>query len=262
MGEIREFRSNGSGIPRQSVPLRLAAVVVGDISGCGRPPRSDEEGMRRRIERIERELIEPSILEHHGRPVKTTADGFVAIFDSPVEAARCSIIIQQSMVERNQSPSKHPSIEYRIGVNLGEAITDPDDICGEGVHIASRLAAIAGPSQVCISGSIYEQIKHKLFYGYKSLGDRKVKNIAGRVTVYRMLPDPDAFHRIRRRREIFLISLLSLTLLVIASGGIWCLIGQSHRNVVATQAANHPDRAPVVQTVFVPTYSSPRGDSR
>jgi class 3 adenylate cyclase len=92
MGEIREFRSNTSGIPRQPEPLHLAAVVVGDISGCGRPMRSDEEEMRRRIQRIERELIEPSILEHHGRLVKTTADGFVAIFDSPVEAARCSII--------------------------------------------------------------------------------------------------------------------------------------------------------------------------
>jgi class 3 adenylate cyclase len=225
MGEIREFRSNGNGIPPQSVPLRLAAVVAGDISGCGRPTRSNEEGVRRRIERIERELIEPSILEHHGTLVKTTAEGFVAIFDSPVEAARCSTVIQQSMVERNQSRSRNPSIEYRIGVNLGEVTTDPDDICGEGVHIASRLATIAEPSQVCISGGIYEQIKHKLFYGYESLGDRKVRNIAGRVTVYRMLPDPDAFHRIQRRREIFLISLLSLTLLVIAGGGIWCLLG-------------------------------------
>jgi class 3 adenylate cyclase len=218
--------------------------------------------MRRRIQRIERELVEPRVVEHHGRLVKTTADGFVAIFDSPVEAARCSIMIQQSMVERSQSLSRHPTIEYRIGVSLGDVITDPDDICGEGVHIASRLAAIAGAGQVCISGGIYEQIKPKLFYGYESLGDRKVKNIAGRVTVYRMLPDPDAFHRIRRRREIFLISLLSLTLLVIASGGIWYLFGQTHRNVVATQALNHQERARVVQSVFVPTHSSPRSDSR
>jgi class 3 adenylate cyclase len=250
MSEIREFRSNGSGISRQPVPLRLAAVVVGVISGCGRQTRSDEERMRRRIEAIERDLIEPSILEHHGGLVKTTADGFVAIFDNPVEAVRCSIIIRQSMVERNQSLPKLPSIEYRIGVNLGDVIADPDDICGEGVHIATRLAAIAGPGQVCISGGIYEQIKHKLFYGYEPLGDRKVKNIAGPVTVYRMLPDPDAFHRIRRRREIFLVSLLSLTLLVIASGGIWYLFGQPNRKVVAAQAANHPDRARAVENVF------------
>jgi class 3 adenylate cyclase len=237
MAEIREFRSNG-GIPRQSVPCRLAAVVVGDISGRASATPTDEEETSRRIRRIERELIEPGILQHHGRLVKSTADGFIAIFDNPVEAARCSVIIRQHIVERNQSLPRHPWIEYRIGVNLGDVITDPDDIYGDGVYAASGLAAIAGPGQVCISGGVYEQIRHKLFYGYESLGDRKVKNIAGPVTVYRMLPDSDAFHKIRRIREIILISLLSLTLLVIAGGGIWYLFGQPHRKVVAAETPN------------------------
>ena len=237
MAEIREFGSNG-GIPRQSVPCRLAAVVVGDISGRASATPTDEEETRRRIKRIERELIEPSILQHHGRLVKITADGFIAIFDNPVEAARCSVIIRQHIVERNQSLPRHPCIEYRIGVNLGDVITDPDDIYGDGVYAACGLAAIAGPGQVCISGGVYEQIRHKLFYGYESLGDRKVKNIAGPVTVYRMLPDSVAFHKIRRIREIILISLLSLTLLVIAGGGIWYLFGQPHRRVVAAEAPN------------------------
>jgi len=143
-----------------------------------------------------------------------------------------------------------PSIEYRIGVNLGDVITDPNDIYGDGVYAASGLAAIAGPGQVCISGGVYEQIKHKLFYGYESLGDRKVKDIAGPVTVYRMHPEPDAFHKIGRRREIILIFLLSLTLLVIAGGGIWYLFGQPHRRVVAAEAPNHPDLVQPAQIVF------------
>ena len=250
MGEIREFRSNASGIPRQSVPCRLAAVVVGDISGRASPTPTDEEETRRRIKQIERELIDPSILQHHGRLVKTTADGFIAIFDNPVEAARCSVIIRQGIVERNQSLPRHPWIEYRIGVNLGDVITDPYDIFGDGVYAASGLAAIAGPGQVCISGGVYEQIKRKLFYGYESLGDRKVKNIAGPVTVYRMHPEPGALHKIGRRREIILIFLLCLTLLVIAGGGIWYLFGQSQRKVVAAEAPNHPDRVQPVQSVL------------
>jgi class 3 adenylate cyclase len=241
MAEIREFGSNRSGIPRQSVPCRLAAVVVGDISGCASPTTTDEEETRHRTKRIERELIEPSILEHHGSLVKTTADGFTAVFDNPVEAARCSVIIRQRIVERNQSLPRYPWLEYRIGVNLGDVITDPNDVFGDGVYAASGLAAIAGPGQVCISGGVYEQIKHKLFYGYESLGDRKVKNLAGPVTVYRVLPDPDAVHKIRRRREIILISLLSLTLLVIAGGSIWYLFGQPHRKVIAAEAPNQTD---------------------
>jgi len=164
MGEILDFRSNGSGDPpRQSAPSRLAAIVAGNISGYSRLMQIDEEGTQDRVKRIERELIEPSILAHHGRLVKTTGDGFIAIFDSPVEAARCGIVVRQSMVERNALLPKHHRIEYRIGVNLGDVITEPNDVYGDGVNIASRLEAIAEPGQVYISGGIYEQIKHKLF---------------------------------------------------------------------------------------------------
>jgi class 3 adenylate cyclase len=234
MSEIRDLRSNAT--PRQSIPCRLAAVVVGDISGRAFPTPTNGEETHRRIKRIERELVEPSVLQHHGRLAKTTTDGFVAIFDNPVEAARCSVIIRQGIVERNQSLPAQPWIEYRIGVNLGDVVTDPNDIYGDGVYAASGLAAIAGPGQVCISGGVYEQIKQKLFYGYESLGDRKVENTAGPVTVYRMHPEPDAFHKIGRRREIILILLLSLTLLVIA-GGLWSLLGQPHRRAVAAEGA-------------------------
>ena len=99
MGEIRNFKSGkGDQPPRESSPRRLAAIVVGDISGYSRLMEIDEEGTHGRVKRIERGLIEPSIAGHHGRLVKTTGDGFIAIFDSPVEAVRCSIVIQQDPV--------------------------------------------------------------------------------------------------------------------------------------------------------------------
>jgi formylglycine-generating enzyme required for sulfatase activity/class 3 adenylate cyclase len=233
MGEIRDFRLNRSGDRRrQWAPCRLAAIVAGDISGYSRLMRIDEKGTRDRVKRIERELIEPTILAHHGRLVKTRGNGFIAIFDSPVEAARCGIVIRQCMVERNASLPKRHWIEYRIGVNFGDVITEPNDVYGDGVNIASRLEAIAEPGQVYISGGIYEQIKHKLFWEYESLGDRKVKNTADHpVSVYRVLPDLYAFHGIQRRRENILTFLLSLALLVIASGAIWYLFGQPHGKV-------------------------------
>src|SRR6185437_9776345 len=97
--------------------------------------------------------------------------------DSPVEAVRCGIVIQQNMVGRNTALPKHHWIEYRIGVNLGDVIIEATDVHGDGVNIASGLESIADSGQAYISGGIYEQIKHKLVCGYGSLGDRKVKNI-------------------------------------------------------------------------------------
>src|SRR3954466_16400922 len=186
MAEIHDIKSGrGGDPPREPRPRRLAAIVAGDISGYSRLMQIDEEGTHNRVKRIERDLIEPSIAEHHGNLVKTTGDGFIAIFVSPVEAVRCSIVIQQNLVGRNASIPKHHWIEYRIGVNLGDVIIETDDVYGDGVNVASRLEGIADPGQVYISGGIYEQIKHKLVCGYESLGDRKVKNITDPVRLPR-----------------------------------------------------------------------------
>ncbi len=232
MAEIRDFKSGRNTVPPDgAMPRRLAAIVAGDISGYSRLMQLDEEGTHSRVKRIERDLIEPTITEHHGKLVKTTGDGFIAIFDSPVEAVRCSIVIQQNLVGRNASLPKHYWIEYRIGVNLGDVIIETDDVYGDGVNIASRLEGIADPGQVYISGGIYEQIKHKLVCGYESLGDRKVKNITDPVRVYRVLPDPAAFNRTRKRRESILLFLLSLALLIIAGGSLWYMLLQPHGEV-------------------------------
>jgi formylglycine-generating enzyme required for sulfatase activity/class 3 adenylate cyclase len=232
MGEIRDFKSGKTGKPaREAAPRRLAAIVAGDIAGYSRLMEIDEEGTHGRVKRIERSLIEPSIVSHYGKLVKTTGDGFIAIFDSPVEAVRCAIVIQQDMVRRNASLPKHHWIEYRIGVNLGDVIIEATDIYGDGVNIASRLEGIADPGHVFISGGIYEQVKHKLVCAYESLGDRKVKNIADPIRVYRVLPDATAFNRMRRRRENILIFLLSLTLLIIAGSALWYVFWVPHGKV-------------------------------
>jgi formylglycine-generating enzyme required for sulfatase activity/class 3 adenylate cyclase len=228
MAQIRDFKTGRVGAPpREPMPRRLAAIVAGDISGYSRLMQIDEEGTHNRVKRIERDLIEPSIVEHQGRLVKTTGDGFIAIFDSPVEAVRCSIVIQQNLIGRNAALPKHHWIEYRIGVNLGDVIIEADDVYGDGVNIATRLEGIAQPGEVYISGGIYEQIKHKLVCGYESLGDRHVKNITDPVRVYRVLSDPAALQQNRKRREGVLIFLLGLALLFIAGGALWYMLSQT-----------------------------------
>ncbi|HEY9451520.1 MAG TPA: SUMF1/EgtB/PvdO family nonheme iron enzyme [Bradyrhizobium sp.] len=256
MAQIRDIKSGRGGEPtrgepsREPTPRRLAAIVAGDISGYSRLMQIDEEGTHTRVKRIERDLIEPTIREHHGRLVKTTGDGFIAIFDSPVEAVRSSIVIQQNVIGRNASIPKHHWIEYRIGVNLGDVIIETDDVYGDGVNIATRLEGIARPGEVYISGGIYEQIKHKLVCGYESLGDRKVKNITDPVRVYRVLPDPTALHENRKRREKILALLLVLALLIIAGGTLWQMVWPPRKS--ANQAS-----APVSAPVEVPKAPAP-----
>ncbi|MGY3587244.1 SUMF1/EgtB/PvdO family nonheme iron enzyme [Bradyrhizobium sp. USDA 4350] len=250
MGEIRDFKSGkpGKPPPGEAMPRRLAAIVAGDIAGYSRLMQLDEEGTHNRVKRIERDLVEPTIAEHHGKLVKTTGDGFIAMFDSPVEAVRCSIVIQQNMIGRNAAIARDHWIEYRIGVNLGDVIIEADDIFGDGVNVASRLEGIAAPGEVFISGGIYEQIKHKMVCGYESLGDKKVKNITDPVRVYRVLPDAAAYQRTRRRRESILLTLLGLAVAVIAGGVLWYMLAQPRSKPIdVAQVPPSPTASPAVQ---------------
>jgi formylglycine-generating enzyme required for sulfatase activity/class 3 adenylate cyclase len=181
---------------------RLAAILSADIKDFSRLMGMDEEGTLARVKRYRREIIDPTIAEHYGRIIKTTGDGFLAVFDSPLEAVRCAIVIQQSLVGRNASLPKQQWRRYRIGVNLGDVLIDPDDIYGDGVNIAARLQSLAEPGSVYISGGVYEQIKNKLVCGYQSLGDERLKNITDPVRIYRVLPDPEAVTQAKRRNRI------------------------------------------------------------
>ncbi|MCJ2051727.1 SUMF1/EgtB/PvdO family nonheme iron enzyme [Methylobacterium sp. J-070] len=164
-----------------------------DIAGYSRMMGHDEEGTHVRMTRYRRDIVEPTVAEHSGTIVKHMGDGFLAVFDSPLEATRCAIVIQQTIAARNAAVSdKTHWLQYRIGINLGDIIYESNDIFGDGVNIAARLQTAAKPGDVNISGGVYEQVKNKLVCGYQSLGDERLKNITDPVRIYRVLPDPSA----------------------------------------------------------------------
>ena len=241
MGKFVRFRGGkDSFVPPDGPVRRLAAILAADISGYSRLMTIDEEGTYARVTRQRRELIEPTIAEHHGKVVKYTGDGFLAMFDSPVEAVRCAIVIQQNMVGRNASLPRDQWILYRIGVHLGDVIVEPEDIYGEGVNIAARLEGIAGPGDLFISGGVYEQIKNKLVCAYQSLGDRRVKNITDPVNVYRVLPDPSALRQVRRMRwPTAMLAALSVSAIAIVGFASWYLLRQQKQGAIqASTPAN------------------------
>src|SRR5213078_5267859 len=97
---------------------------------------------------------------------------------------RCAIVIQQSVMGRNASLPKQHWILYRIGVNLGDVIAEPEDIYGDGVNVAARLEALAEPNGICISQTVYEQIRDKLSFPFEDIGQQLVKNISRPLHVF------------------------------------------------------------------------------
>ena len=155
---------------RQRVERRLAAVLVADVAGYSRLMELDEEGTHRRLSVLQRELIRAQIDQHHGKIIKNTGDGALVEFASVVDAVRCAVEIQRRMRARNADVPNDRRIEFRIGVNLGDVIVEPNDIYGDGVNVAARLEGLAEPGGLCISHTAYDQVRDKVPYPFVDKG--------------------------------------------------------------------------------------------
>jgi adenylate cyclase len=165
------------------VERRLTAILAADIAGYSRPMGEDEEGTHRGLKAHLREIVDPKIDEHRGRIVKNTGDGVLVELASVVDAVRWAAEIPRGMFDRNADLPEDTRINFRIGINLGDVIVEPEDIFGDG----ARLEALAEPGGVCISGVVRDQVRYRLPYSFEDAGEQSVKNIARPVHVYRIV---------------------------------------------------------------------------
>ena len=165
---------------------RLAAIFAGDIVGYSRLMGADEEGTLRQLKAHRKELVDPKITEHRGRIVKTTGDGILVEFVSVVDAVRCAVDIQRGMIERNAEVPADKHIQFRIGINVGDIISDGNDIYGDGVNVAARLEGLADPGGICVSRVVHDQVRDKLSFAFEDMGEKSVKNIARPIGVHRV----------------------------------------------------------------------------
>lgn len=170
------------------VDRRLAAILAADVAGYSRLMGVDEEGTLARLKSCRQALIDPKIGEHRGRIVKTTGDGMLVEFGSAVDAVRCAVEIQRAMANSFVDTPQEMSIQFRIGIHVGDIIIDSDDIFGDGVNIAARLEGIAEPGGICISDDAYRQIRGKTEIAYDDMGQQSLKNISEPMRAWRARP--------------------------------------------------------------------------
>src|SRR5215831_4880954 len=162
---------------------KLAAILHADVAGFSRLMGEDETGTHRALGEL-RGAVDPLIAAHGGRIVGTAGDSLLADFSSVVDALNCAVEMQRASRAINDPLPPERRLELRIGVNLGDVIVDGDDIFGDGVNIAARLESLAQPGTVCISQTVYDQVRNKIDLDFRPLGSHRVKNIAEPVRAY------------------------------------------------------------------------------
>ena len=202
---------------------RLAAILAADVEGYSRHTELDEEASTTTL-RMYRAVVEEAISAHRGHIFSSAGDGVVAEFPSIVEAIRCAVEIQNEIAERNASVPEKQQMLFRIGVNLGDVISEDNNLYGTGVNVAVRLQQLAEPGGICISQTVYDQVRKIVEIPFQDIGERRLKNIADPVHVYRILPSPLPWLRrlfSRRGRRRFGVAASVLLLLAVAVGAFY-----------------------------------------
>jgi adenylate cyclase len=164
---------------------KLAAIFAADVVGFSRLAGADEDRILARLRALRSDLIDPTIAVHNGRVVKRTGDGVLAEFRSVVDAVRCAIEVQNSMVERNAGVPEGRRIVFRIGIHIGDVVEESDgDLMGDGVNIAARLEGVAKPGAICLSEDAYRQVRARLDLKVSDLGMTPLKNIVEPMHIY------------------------------------------------------------------------------
>src|SRR5262245_41201402 len=178
--------------PAVGMERKLAAIFSTDVVGYSRLMGDDEAATIRTLTTY-REVMTTLIQQHRGLVVDSPGDNLLAEFASTVEAVQCATEIQQELKKRNATLPDARQMHYRIGLNVGDVVVEGERLYGDGVNIAARLESLALPGGICISGTVYDQVKSKLALRYEDLGPQTVKNIAEPVRVYRVgldVPSP------------------------------------------------------------------------
>jgi class 3 adenylate cyclase len=107
--------------------------------------------------------------------IGTTGDGFLATFDGPARAIRCAEAIVDAV--------RGIGLEVRAGIHTGEIELMGDEVGGIAVHIGARVASMAGPSQVLVSGTVKDLVAGSGIE-FEDRGSHALKGVPGRWRLF------------------------------------------------------------------------------
>ncbi len=176
---------------------RLSAIMFTDLVGSTHLAQTDEKTALQLI-REQGELAQSILAAHQGRLVKSTGDGMLVEFGNALDAIECAVDFQRRAHERSAGGERLP-LRVRIGVHVGDVESEGADILGDAVNVAARVEPLADPGGICLSGVVWEHVRHKVPYAFERLGPKSLRGVLEPVEVYRVVLPWTTVHAPRPR---------------------------------------------------------------
>ena len=165
-----------------NLPLaRTMAVLFADVVDFTRLTEVAEIETHVCLRALRVGIIDPCIISYRGRIVSNAGDGFLATFDSTVDALRCAIDFQRDVALKEASRPPDRKIRFRVGLNVGEVFTDEEDIYGTSVNIAARLQQCSPAGGIVISEPVRAMVTLRMKIEIEDLGQLELKNLSKKI---------------------------------------------------------------------------------
>ena len=165
---------------------RLSGIMFTDIVGYSAVMGKNESAAMKLLEE-HKNISRPIIEKYNGKILKPQGDGYMIDFSSVVDAVRCAMDLQKEFSNYNSDKTEDEKIRLRIGIHMGDLIIKDNDIFGHDVNVASRIEKLSDPGGICISQTVYDQIKNKVEIDTLEIGETELKNIEDKINIYKVL---------------------------------------------------------------------------
>src|SRR6266496_3982915 len=159
-----------------------------------RPPRSTlfpyttlfrSPAAAARIRDLLLEAVNETIPRHQGHLLQRLGDGLMIAFAHPRYAIECARALHRRAAELAENVAVGDRVLLRIGIHAADILTDDVAFYGNGVNVAARLAALAGPGETVISLAARDQLTTAPGGEFVDLGLCHLKHIDAPLRAYR-----------------------------------------------------------------------------
>lgn len=169
-----------------TVGQRLFTFLFTDIVGSTRLWERAPEAARQALVR-HNEILGATVAAHLGTIFKTVGDACCCVFEDPAQAVRAAIAVQRAL-EEERWPDEAGTLQIRIGIHTGEAISEQGDYFGPTLNRVARLMSAAHGGQIVVSSATAQLIVQTLAdeCAIVDLGAHRLKDLAEPQHVYQI----------------------------------------------------------------------------
>ncbi|MGA7749631.1 MAG: adenylate/guanylate cyclase domain-containing protein [Gallionella sp.] len=172
-----------------SQPTEKLAVLFADVCGSTALYENMGDDLARQMIMRCINTMSSKIALHQGTLIKTIGDEIMCVFPSAEDAFHAACAMQ--MAVENDRPLNGTFMHIRIGFNYGEVINESNDVFGNTVNVAARVAMITRAGQIMATRAVFDALPFDLRDRMRQILRAEFKGMQDPLEIYQIILDKE-----------------------------------------------------------------------